>query len=347
MTFGKILLIIAVTFASSVLITPLIRKLAFHINCVDKPNKRRVNKVPMPTLGGLAIFISFIIGYMVFGDKSIEMIPVLIGGTIIIILGIADGINPIRARYKLLGQIAAALVVVIYGQMLITDINAFGYSINFGIFSYPLTVLFIVGMINAINLIDGLDGLASGISSIYFLTIGIIAMILNKIGGLDIKLSFIMLGATLGFLVHNFYPAKIYLGDTGSMFLGFIISVIALFGFKNVTLTSLIVPILIMGIPIFDTICAIIRRTINKKPIGEADKQHLHHQFLNMNYSHRTTVIIIYLMDLLFALASIIFVLKNRNLGIFIYVVIFVIVVWIITNTSILMNKNNKKGGKK
>ncbi|MDD4028061.1 MAG: MraY family glycosyltransferase [Bacilli bacterium] len=346
MTVGKIILILLVTFFASFAITPLIRKIAFHIKCVDKPNKRRVNIVSMPTLGGLAIFISFLIGIMFFCDKTIEMIPILIGGSIIIILGIIDGINPIRARYKLVGQILAALVVVLYGNTIIQNITAFGYVINFGIFSYPITVFFIVAMINAINLIDGLDGLAAGISSIYFLTIGIIAVILNKIGGIDIQLSFIMLGATLGFLVHNFYPAKIYLGDTGSMFLGFIISIIALLGFKNVTLTSLIVPILILGIPIFDTVCAIIRRIIKRKPIGEADKQHLHHQFLNMNYSHRTTVLIIYMINILFALASIIYILKNRNLGIFIYVVILVIVVWIITQTSIIIEKN-KKGGKK
>lgn len=347
MTVGKIGLILLVTFVSSLVITPLIKKVALHINCVDKPNKRRINKVAMPTLGGLAIFLSFLIGYMLFCDESTEMIPILIGGTIIIILGIIDGIKPVRARYKLIGQTVAALVVVVYGNMIIQSVDAFGITINFGIFAYPITVFFIVAMINAINLIDGLDGLASGISSIYFLTIGIIAVILNKLGGIDIKLSFIMLGATLGFLVHNFYPAKIYLGDTGSMFLGFTISVIALFGFKNVTLTSLIVPIIILGIPIFDTLCAIIRRSIQRKPIGEADRQHLHHQFLNMNYSHKTTVLIIYMINILFAVASIIYVLKNRNLGILIYVVILVIVIWIITNTSIIIDKNGKGGKKK
>lgn len=347
MTIGKIILIVAVTFLSSFLLTPLIRKIAFHIGCVDKPNKRRVNKVSMPTLGGLAIYMSFILGIMLFCNKNTELIPILIASGIIIILGIIDGINPLRARYKLIGQLIASLIVVVYGNTVIQNITFFGFTINFGIFAYPVTIFFIVAMINAINLIDGLDGLASGISSIYFITIGVIAVILNRISGIDIKLTFIMLGATLGFLVHNFYPAKIYLGDTGSMFLGFIIAIIALFGFKNVTLTSFIVPILILGIPIFDTFCAIIRRIIKKKPIGEADKQHLHHQFLKMNYSHRTTVLIIYLMNILFALASIIYVLKNRSLGIFIYVVIFVIVMWIITKTSIIIDIKEKGGKKK
>lgn len=335
----QILLIIITTFMISFLITPIVKKIALHIGSVDKPNEKRINKVAMPTLGGLVIFIAFVVGYMFFCDKRIEMIPILIGGIVIILTGIFDDINPIQPKAKLLGQIFAAVIVTYYGGLVIKEINAFGILIQFGVWSYPLTIFFIVGMINAINLIDGLDGLASGVSAIFFLTIAIISVILNKLGGLDILLALIMLGSTLGFLIHNFYPAKIYLGDSGAMFLGYIISIIAILGFKNVTLTSFIVPILIMGVPIFDTFCSIVRRILNKQSVSIGDKKHLHHQLLDMNFSHRTTVLIIYYINSLFALTSIIYVLQNRILGIFMYLILFIIVVWFVIKTNIIVNK--------
>ena len=228
----QVLIIIVTTFIFTVLLVPIIKKISLHIGAVDKPNERRVNKVNMPNLGGLAIFSGFILGYMFFCEQTVIMNAILIGSFILIITGIIDSINSIKAKYQLIAQIAAAFVVVFYGGLLLSEIDAFGLHLNFGIFAYPITIIFIVGMINVINLIDGLDGLAAGISSIYFVTIGVIALIMNKTGGLDIVLSFIMLGSSLGFLVHNFHPAKIFMGQSGSMFLGFIISVIALLGLR-------------------------------------------------------------------------------------------------------------------
>jgi UDP-GlcNAc:undecaprenyl-phosphate GlcNAc-1-phosphate transferase len=280
----QILLIVTVTFIFTAIFVPIVKKVALFIGAVDEPNERRVNKEAMPNLGGLAIFAGFLLGYMLFCNPTTAMNSVLIGSFILIITGMIDSINSVKARYQLIAQIAAAAVVIFYGNLLLDGIDAFGYTINFGILAYPITFFFIVGMINVVNFIDGLDGLAGGIASIFFLTIGIIAFIMNRLGGLDIALSFVMLGSTLGFLLHNFYPAKIYMGQSGSMFLGFIISIIALLGFKNVTLTSFIVPILIMAVPILDTAFAILRRLINKKPIAQADKQHLHHQLLKMNF---------------------------------------------------------------
>ncbi|HHX16565.1 MAG TPA: undecaprenyl/decaprenyl-phosphate alpha-N-acetylglucosaminyl 1-phosphate transferase [Mollicutes bacterium] len=339
----QVLIIIVTTFIFTVLLVPIIKKISLHIGAVDKPNERRVNKVNMPNLGGLAIFSGFILGYMFFCEQTVIMNAILIGSFILIITGIIDSINSIKARYQLIAQIAAAFVVVFYGGLLLSEIDAFGLHLNFGIFAYPITIIFIVGMINVINLIDGLDGLAAGISSIYFVTIGVIAFIMNKTGGLDIVLSFIMLGSSLGFLVHNFHPAKIFMGQSGSMFLGFIISIIALLGFKNVTLTSFLVPILIMAVPILDTFFAILRRLINKQSIAKPDKQHLHHQLLKMNFSHRTTVLIIYYIDALFAFASIVYVLKDAKLGIFLYITLFIIVMWFVITTNIVVNKKRLK----
>ena len=192
------------------------------------------------------------------------------------------------------------------------------------------------------NLIDGLDGLCGGISSIYFLTIGIIAAIQGKFG-LDFVLTFVMLGSTLGFLVYNFHPAKIFAGDSGSMFMGFIIAVIALLGFKNVTMTSLIIPLFVLAIPILDTVFAIIRRSLKKESISHADKSHIHHQLLNRTNSTVKTVLIIYAIDLLFAAASIVYVLKDRYLGYIIYGILLAITIVFIFNTDVVFERKKKK----
>ena len=254
------------------LFIPVVKKIAEFIGAMDIPNARKVHKVPIPRLGGLGIYAGFLLGYMLFGVHSVQMNAILIGSFIILITGIFDDIKPVPAKWKLLAQTVGASIVPLYGGILLQDISAFGLYIDFGILAYPITIIFIVAIINCINLIDGLDGLSSGIASIYFLTIGVIAMLLNNSNGLDIILTFIMLGSTLGFLVHNFNPAKIFMGDSGSMFLGYIIAVIALLGFKNITLTSFLVPMLLLAIPIMDTLFAILRRLINHKPLGEPDK---------------------------------------------------------------------------
>lgn len=341
--FKSILNMIGVTFLFTVCIVPLVKRVAIHIKALDFPNKRKIHQHPMPRLGGLAIFLGFLLGFMLFCEQTVIMNSILIGSFIIILIGIIDDVNSLNARYKFFAQVAAAGVIIFYGGILLEEINFFGLNITFHCFTYPVTFLFIVGMINSINLIDGLDGLAAGVSSIFFLTIGIIAVMLNKLNGLDIVLAFIMLGSTLGFLVHNFYPAKIFMGDTGSMFLGFIIAVIALLGLKTVTLTSFLIPLLIMAVPILDTLFAIMRRLLNKKKVVESDKQHLHHQLLKMNFSHRGTVLIIYYINFLFAFASIIYFLINRQVGIFIYIILLLLTLWFVISTNIIINRQKKQ----
>lgn len=338
----EIIYMITIPFLFVLLVTPFIKKVANHIGAMDVPNERKVHKVPIPRLGGLGIYMGFLLGYILFGTMSIRMNAILIGSIIIIITGIVDDINPIPAKVKFLFQIVAASVVAFYGQILLSDISAFGLYIEFGKFSYPITILFIVAIINCINLIDGLDGLAAGLSSIYFITIGIVIVGWMHTFDLDAIITFIMLGATLGFLCHNFNPAKIFMGDSGSMFLGYMISIIALLGFKNVTLTTLLVPICLLAIPIMDTLFAILRRIINKKPIGEPDKQHLHHQLLNLNLSHRDTVLVIYFIDILFATAMLIYILYNRIVGIVIYAILFIVVLLFILKTNIIVDHSKK-----
>ncbi|MEE3343290.1 MAG: MraY family glycosyltransferase [Bacilli bacterium] len=341
MDVSRILLIVFTVFMFVVLFMPVIKMVALHINAMDVPNARKVHKKPIPRLGGLGIYLGFLLGYMLFGHESIQMNSILIGSFIIVLAGMIDDINPIKARYKLICQIIGASIVPIFGGILLKDISAFGIYINFGIFSYIITILFIVGIINCINLIDGLDGLAGGLSAIYFAMIGVVAILFNNSSGLDTILTFIMLGATLGFLVHNFNPASIFMGDSGSMFLGYIIAIIALLGYKNVTFTSLIVPVFLIAIPIMDTLFAIVRRLLKHEPIMKPDKSHLHHQLLKLNFSVRKTVLIIYIVDILFAIASIIYVFNNQLYGIIIYIVLFILVLILIIKTDIIHNKND------
>lgn len=340
------ILITLVTFLASVCIMPLMKWIANHIGAIDTPRKeeqhRHIHKKATPKLGGLGIFLSFLFGYMLFGVQSIQMNSILIGSFIIILTALIDDISSLRASEKLIGQLAAACVIVFYGKILLTDITAFGFVINFGIWTYPLTIFFIVACVNIINLIDGLDGLSGGITSIFYLTIGIIGFFQGRSGTMVMLITFIMLGATLGFLLHNFYPAKIFAGDS-TMFMGFIIAIITLLEFKGTALTSFFVPLLILGIPILDTLFAIIRRSLKGQPIFSADKEHLHHQLLGMNFSQRATVLIIYGINILFALASIFYILKDPFLGMIIYIVLFILVVWFVLHTSIISEKGSTK----
>jgi len=351
----KIIIMVLTTFLFVFLIIPFIKDIALHVGAVDIPNERKVHKKVMPRLGGLGIFLGFLLGYMLYGRPNSIMNSILIGSFIIVLTGVIDDIKPLKASTKFIGQLVASCIVVFYGDIVMHDLSAFGLYIDFGIFAYPITVFFILGCINCINLIDGLDGLAGGISSIYFLTIGIIATIQGKLS-LDCVLTFVMLGSTLGFLVHNFNPASIFMGDSGSMFLGFMIAVIALLGFKNVTMTSLIIPLLVLAIPILDTLFAIIRRLLKGESISKPDKFHIHHQLLRRNFSQRTTVLIIYGVNLLFAATSIIYFLKDRLLGYIIYGILLLIVIVLVVKTDVVFEhehkenkliKNTKKTNKK
>lgn len=338
----NVFIIILTTFLTSLILTHLMIKISKNMNIMDVPNERSVHKKPTPLLGGIAIFLSFLFGFILFGNQNPLMISILIASFLILLLGIFDDIKPIKARYKFIIHILVALIVVFYGGLKLTHVDIFGLSLNFKWMSPYITILIIVGIINAVNLIDGLDGLCAGISSIYFLTIGVIALILNKFNGLDIILSFIMLGSTLGFLVFNFPPAKIFMGDTGSTFLGLMISVIMLLGFKTVTLTSLLIPLVLLILPITDTLFAIIRRALNKKPIGQADKEHIHHQLLK-HLSTRKTILVIYIVDLIFSVVSIFYAIGKKKEMIIFYILLMFILLYLVFKTNVIFKKKENK----
>ena len=340
------LLIVGVCLIIVALIIPLVKKIAIHINALDIPDERKVHTKPIPRLGGLGIFIGFLIGYMIFGRSTVQMNSILIGSFIIVLTGMIDDIKPISAKAKLLGQIFASCVIVFYGNILLNEVSILGLNLQFGILAYPVTVLFIVACTNIINLIDGLDGLSGGISSIFYLSTIIICFFQGRFMELELVLSLILLGSTLGFLVHNFHPAKIFAGDSGALFMGFTIAVVSLLGFKTTAITSIFIPLMILAVPILDPLFAIIRRLLKHQKISTPDKQHLHHQLLKMKFSHRNTVLIIYAITILFSTASILYTLKDSGdvfIGRIIYGILMIIVLIFVFKTDIISSRRTSK----
>lgn len=295
-----------ISFVVTIATTPLVKKLAYTFNILDNPAHRKVHRDPIPSIGGISIILGVIAGYLYIAPQSMYMLPIIIGASFIILTGILDDIVTLSPKVKLIGQIAAAITVISSGLVIEHITVPLIGKIEFGILSYAITLLWIVGITNSINLIDGLDGLAAGVSSIALTSILVMAVLDNQF--LVFTLSLIILGGTTGFLLFNFHPAKIFMGDTGALFLGYAISIISILGlFKSVTLFSLIIPIIILAVPIFDTFFAIVRRLLKKQSIARADNRHLHHCLIDMGFSHRITVLIIYGISLFFGISAIIF----------------------------------------
>lgn len=306
----NVLLILILTFVVSILFTNLVRYLSVKIGAVDEPNSRRLNTVAMPSSGGLAIYASYFLSvlFLLPINRSLS-VPIFIGATIIVFTGLIDDIKGISPKMKILGIVLATLAIYYLGDIQINRIDIPFYGIvQLGYFSLPITLLWVTAITNSINLIDGLDGLATGVSSISLVTMGIIAYFFIGSNNIQITIMiFALVAAAVGFLPANYFPAKIYLGDTGALFLGFMISVFSLFHLKNVTFFSLIVPLVILAVPIADTLYAIIRRKLNKQPISVADNKHIHHQLMNLGFTHKEAVKLLYTMTIAFSFIALLF----------------------------------------
>jgi UDP-GlcNAc:undecaprenyl-phosphate GlcNAc-1-phosphate transferase len=333
-----VLSILISTFMFSIILTPLVKKLALNIGAIDHPNKRKVHTRIMPRMGGLAIYLSFLLGFFLFSRNLTESWPILTGGTIIVAVGILDDKFQLQAKVKLLGQILAALVTVFGGIQMDFITLPLLNRIEFGVLAIPISIIWIIGVTNAINLIDGLDGLAAGVSSIILSTLSFLAF---SMGETFIALITLMLvGSTIGFLTFNFHPAKIFMGDTGSLFLGYMISVLSIAGlFKNVTFFSLLIPVIILGVPLLDTLFAMLRRFINKKPLMSPDKDHLHHCLIRIGFTHKQTVILIYGLSGIFSVSAIIF--ERATLwGSIVTLVLLLILIELIVEATGLISKS-------
>ncbi len=289
--------------------TPMVKNLAYKVGAIDVPkDNRRMHKTPIPRLGGLAIFIAFLFSVIIFADIDRQMQGILLGSVMIVILGVLDDIMTLKALPKFLVQIAAAGVVVYHGCTIqfISNPNVFSATsyINLGWVSVPLTIIWIVAITNAVNFIDGLDGLAVGVSAISTASLLVIALMVAEMN-ISIILA-ALLGACVGFIPYNKNPAKIFMGDTGATFLGFILAVLSVQGlFKLYAIISFAVPFLILGIPIFDICFAFLRRIAKGQNPMVADRGHVHHRLIDMGFNQKQAVAISYMLTAILGLAAV------------------------------------------
>lgn len=303
------------SFLISVLFTPVVIKIAHHVKAIDVPkDERRIHNIPVPLLGGLSLYIATIICMVVFVNlESSKLVGIVVGSSLIVFMGFIDDINPIPAKYKFLVQIVAAFILVFSGIRitgLSSILNMQNTIVVDEFLGVVLSVIWIVGITNTLNLIDGLDGLTSGVATISSFTLAYVSFTNGRIETAIITL--IIAGACLGFLPYNFNPAQIFMGDTGALFLGFILSAISIEGtIKSATAITFFAPVLALGIPVLDTAMAIVRRLLKGQNPFSADKEHLHHKILSTGIGQKRTVLFLYFINTMFGIAGVF--LLNRN----------------------------------
>ena len=295
--------------------TPVVRTLVFRVGAVDvPPDSRRMHNHPIPRLGGLAIFLGFLLSALIFVPLDPSLRGMLLGAVVIVILGIFDDIYALPALPKLLVQIGAASIAVLMGNKIEILSNPNIFSSNpywvLGWLSIPISVFWIVGITNAVNLIDGLDGLACGVSTISSMTMLVIAL---TVAEPDVALLMAALaGGCIGFLPYNLNPAKIFMGDTGSTFLGFILATVSIDGlFKSYAIISFAVPFLMLGLPIFDTCFAILRRVSHGQSPMAPDRGHIHHRLIDMGFNQKQAVAVLYVISAILGLSAVVLTTTN------------------------------------
>jgi len=346
MTFYDLIyLIIAMlcAFFISLSTTPIVRVLAYKIGAVDVPkDNRRMHKVAMPLMGGLAIFIAFTVTSLVFNEVSKQFLGMLLGAFIIIITGIIDDIYNMNPFVKLTMQVISALVAAGSG-IRIEHINLFGHYINFNAFSYVVTVIWFVALTNAVNLIDGLDGLSCGVSTISAVTILVSSFFLPEKTFSIVLLTAILAGSCAGFLPFNLNPAKIFMGDTGALFLGYILAAISILGFFKINaIVAFWVPFLAFAFPLADTSFAFLRRIFHGKSPFTADRGHIHHKLIDMGFNQRQSVAMLYAISSIMGVAAILFAMSNVVGGI--VILVFALIVFVLNWA--LVNRSNETRGR-
>lgn len=307
---GIVAAALVVALVVSLVATPVVKNLAIKMRAVDIPkDNRRMHDHPIPRMGGLAIFLGFILSVLLFLPLDTQLRGMLLGACIIVVLGIFDDIYSLKAMFKFVVQIVAALVAVLAGNVIEVLSNPNVFSSNpywdLGWLSIPVTVIWIVAITNAVNLIDGLDGLACGVSTISSMTLLVISLVISD-GPVAILMA-ALAGGCLGFLPYNMNPAKIFMGDTGSTFLGYILAVVSIQGlFKLYTIISFAVPFLMLGLPIFDTCFAFIRRIAHGQSPMHADRSHVHHRLIDMGLNQKQAVAVLYIISAILGLSAVV-----------------------------------------
>jgi UDP-GlcNAc:undecaprenyl-phosphate GlcNAc-1-phosphate transferase len=297
----------ASAFAIALLCTPYAKKISFKFNAIDYPKRRGIHREPIPRMGGIAIVISFLVTaaiIMPFVEqmRTVQFYGFLAGAVVIAVIGAVDDVYSLRPQAKLALQIVVSLIVISTG----TRITFVMWPVltNFEALSIPITMFWIIGIINAVNLIDGLDGLAAGVSSISALSIMVMCIISGNQPAA--VLAALLAGSCFGFLPRNFNPAEIFMGDTGALFLGYVLAVSSVIGlFKSYALLAVVITVFAIALPIFDTTFAMVRRAVKGKPIMRADRGHLHHRLIDAGFSHAKTVVILYAVSLICGIIAI------------------------------------------
>ena len=308
---GTIIAAFAIAAVLSYFFTPPVKNFAHKVGAIDVPkDARRMHKKPIPRLGGLAIYGGFLCSILIFGQLDETMLCVLLGAAIIVALGIFDDVLALGAKLKFVVQIVAAAIPVCIGDLqigLFTNLNPLSDTpfVHLGILAVPVTIIWIVGITNAVNLIDGLDGLAVGVSSSAAITMLAVALLT---GNMPIAITMAALaGACIGFMPYNLNPAKIFMGDTGSTFLGYMLATVSIMGlFKFYAVISFAVPFLILGLPIFDTANAIIRRVAAGRSPMSPDRGHVHHKLIDMGFNQKQAVAILYAISATLGLTAVV-----------------------------------------
>ncbi len=307
----KILITIGVAFIISFAATPIVKTFAKKVGAMDVPGEeRRVHDHPIPRLGGLAIFLGFILSVLLFANINRQLQGILLGCVIIVATGAIDDIVSLNAWVKLLLQILAAVVAVLHGVEITVLANPALWSktefLLLGSLSIPITIIWIVGITNSVNLIDGLDGLAVGVSTISSLTMLVIALVIPNTSSTIAIVLAALVGACVGFMPYNFNPAKIFMGDTGSLLLGYVLATMSILGlFKSYALVSFAVPLLAIAVPLFDTVFAFTRRILKGQSPMHADRGHFHHRLIDMGLSQKQAVAVLYSISGILGLAAV------------------------------------------
>ncbi|HHT17460.1 MAG TPA: undecaprenyl/decaprenyl-phosphate alpha-N-acetylglucosaminyl 1-phosphate transferase [Papillibacter sp.] len=326
--FIQIGLALAAAFLICYVATPLVKSFAERVGAIDVPNDaRRVHTRPIPRLGGLAIFLGFLLSVVLFGTIDREMQGILLGCVVVVIVGVIDDIVPLPALVKFVVQIIAALIAVYHGVVIniISNPIFWGSSeyLSFGILSVPVSVLWIVAITNSVNLIDGLDGLAAGVSAISSFTMLVISIVVA-----DLSVAILMAalaGACVGFLPYNRNPAKIFMGDTGALLLGYVLATASIIGlFKFYAIITFVVPLLVVGLPLFDTIFAFTRRILTGKNPMRPDRGHFHHRLIDMGFSQKQAVAIAYAISGILGLSAVVITTNGEMRAIIFLAAVFV-----------------------
>lgn len=332
----KVLYLIIPLVISAILI-PFVKEIGNECDIVARVNDRSVHQNVIAQCGGIAIYVAFMIGMALFMNADRQMNALMIGGSIVFFSGLFDDMYDLSPKMKLTFQVIAALILICYGHV---QLNVF--RLPFGIVirnEYIINIIsffWIIGITNAVNLMDGLDGLCGGVCTIALLTIASLAYIDKHFDVMTIAM--ILSGSIGGFLLYNFHPASIFMGDCGALFLGFVISGISLLGFKSSTFITLGVPILVLAVPIMDTLVAIVRRTLAHKRFDQADRKHLHHVLMyNLQLGHRNTVLFIYFFTLVLSANAYLYI-YNKTIGLIVLLIIGIMIELFLELTHMIAN---------